>query len=499
MSTPSDEGLSSALSCSPAPAAPVRATRPGRGVPVGPRLSRYTPLAVLSAAAGLDAGGVAVLNSALPSVGARFATSAQNLSWAVTGYALAFAGLLLCGGALADRLRRRRVLVWGLAVVVAGAVLALMASAFWMVVAGRVLQGVGAAVTMPAATALLMSVYSSGPMRSRALGVFSAAQASCYGTGLVLGGMITSALGWRWVFALQAGAALTTALAALRLLPPGTQEHRTGHLDMTGAGALVAALVMTVLSADTATRPGGGLPAVAMIVAAAACGYLWWRRGRTRTGESVLLDRNLLRERGVRTTAVVAVAFYFCVTGSLFLLPLYLQQLRGMSPATSGLAVLPVSLAVAAAALLSGRLMKTRGPRSLLAVGLLLTAGGVLLWCTTGTHSPYAGPVMVGLIVTGIGQGLAFPALTAIGLRNVPTHAHGTASAITTTALQIGSAIGPAVLAATAQATTGSARHGTLSLSGHHLAYAAAAGLLLIVGFGVIARRGGRVARAGGA
>ncbi|MFJ9690562.1 MFS transporter [Kitasatospora sp. NPDC101183] len=481
------EPSSPALS-SPALSSPVSSS----SVSGAPAPVRYAPLAVLSAAAGLDAGGVAVLNSALPSVGARFGTSAQNLSWAVTGYALAFAGLLLCGGAMADRLRRRRVLVAGLATVAAGAALAFAAPEFWVVVVGRVLQGAGAAITMPAATALLTSVYPDGPARARALGVFSAAQAGCYGAGLVLGGVVTSAFGWRWVFALQALAAALTAAAAVRWLPPGAHRRR-GPLDLVGATALVAAITLTVFSADTGSRPGGGPLAIAMLAAAAATAYAWWNRVRTRGGAAVLLDRDLLRTRGVRTAAVVACAFYFCVTGSLFLLPLYLQQVRGLSPASSGLAVLPVSVAVAAAALVSGRLMKTRGPRPLLASGLLLTAGGVLMWCAAGEHSPYGGPVLAGLIVTGIGQGLAFPAITVTGLRNVPDRAHGTASAVTATALQIGSGIGPTVLAGIAQ-TVGAAGHSDLPLRGHHLAYAAAAGLLLLVGLPATARlakRGG--------
>ncbi|MFE4519569.1 MFS transporter [Kitasatospora sp. NPDC056783] len=471
---------------SPPPAAdPAALSSPVAPVPV-----RFAPLVVLSAAAGLDAGGVAVLNSALPSVGARFGTSAQNLSWAVTGYALAFAGLLLCGGAMADRLRRRRVLVGGLALLAAGAGLAFAAPAYGAVVVGRVLQGAGAAVTMPAATALLTAVYADGPARSRALGVFSSAQAGCYGAGLVLGGVVTSALGWRWVFALQALAAVAIAAAAARWLPAGTR-HRRGPLDLTGAGALVAAITLTVLGADLASRPGGGPLAAVTAAGAAATGWLWWRRGRTRRGDAVLLDRDLLRTRGVRTAAVVAGAFYFCVTGTLFLLPLHLQQVRGMSPAASGLAVLPVSLAVAGAALVSGRLMRTRGPRPVLVVGLLLTAGGVLVWCLAGEHSPYAGPVLVGLVVTGVGQGLAFPAMTVTGLRDVPDRAHGTASAVTATALQIGSGIGPTVLAGLAQAV-GAAGPGALSLPGHHLAYAAAAGLLLLVGLPATARPGRR-------
>ncbi|WP_424216778.1 MFS transporter (plasmid) [Streptomyces sp. BI20] len=459
---------------------------------------------MLSAAAGLDVGGVAVLNSALPSLGAHFGTSAQDLSWAVTGYALAFAGLLSCGGALADRLRRRGVLVWGLAALAAGAVLALTAASFWTVAAGRVLQGAGAAVTLPAATALLTSAYPEGPERARALGVFSAAQAACYGAGLVAGGVVTGALGWRWVFALQALAAVGIALAALRALPAGARTHRPGP-DPTGALALPVALVLTVLGADTAARPGGALPAAALFAAACGAGLLWWRRGRAGAGRPALLDPGLLRRRGVRIAAVVAAAFYFCVTGSLFLLPLHLQRTLGMSPAASGLAVLPVSLAVAGAALLSGRLMRTRGPRPPLVLGLLLTAGGVLLWCAAGPGTPYAGPVLIGLLVTGVGQGLVFPALTAVGLRDVPGHDHGSASALTGTALQIGSAVGPTVLAGIAQAWTSATTAtaivrgggaipdpGALSPSGLHAAWAAAAGLLLLVALPAVARLGTR-------
>lgn len=450
------------------------------------RLRRYLPLVVLSTAAGLDAGGVAILNSALPSMGAQFGTSAQTLSWAVSGYALAFAGLLLCGGAMADRLRRRQVLVWGLAMIAAGGVLAFTAPVFWLILVGRILQGIGAAITMPAATALLTSVYPDDPMRSRALGVFSSAQAGCYAAGLVVGGLITTALGWRWVFALQVLVAMLTAAAALRWLPVTARQCQQ-RVDRVGAGALVTAITLVILAADMASRDNGAGLAAAMLVIAASAGYLWWRRSRADGEQASLLDPAMLRLGSVRTAAVAACVFFFCVTGSLFLLPLYLQQVRGMSAASSGLAILPVSLAVSATALLAGRLMKTRGPRVLLTLGIPLTAGGVLLWCTAETHSPYLGGILAGLIITGIGQGLTFPAVIAIGLQDVPDAAHGMASAITVTALQIGSAIGPTVLAGIAQSTAVTA-DGGLSLTGYHLAFAVAAATLVLIAVPVVAR-----------
>ncbi|MFI6979066.1 MFS transporter [Embleya sp. NPDC050154] len=452
-------------------------------------------LVVLSAAAGLDAGSVAVLNSALPSMGADLGTSAQNLSWAVTGYALAFAGLLLCGGALADRFRRRRVLMAGLLTLTCGALLALVAPAFWLVAVGRVVQGAGAAITMPAATALVADVYPSGPARSRAYGVFASAQAGCYGVGLVLGGVVTSAVGWRWVFVLQVAVAGATAVAAWRRLPAGT-AGRARRPDPVGSSALVGAIVLLVLSADLAARPGVRALAGAVFVAAAMATAVWWRRGRDRDPGAVLLDRGLLRSSGVRTAAIVAAAFYFCVTGSLFLLPLYLQQVRGLSPAQCGLAVLPVSIAVAGAALLSGRLLPRFGAGPVLVTGVLLTAGGVLLWCLAGADTSYWGPVAVGLVVSGIGQGLAFPAITTTGLRDVPPAAHGTASAVTVTALQIGSGVGPTVLAAIAGAV-GPTAHGDPGPIGHHAAYATAAAVLTLVAVPVAARIGLRRAANG--
>ncbi|WP_165759349.1 MFS transporter [Mycobacterium decipiens] len=435
------------------------------------------PLVVLSAAAGLDASGVSMLNSALPSMGREFGTSTQTLSWAITGYALAFAGLVLCGGAMTDRLRRRQVLVWGLALVGLGGVLAIVAPTFWIVVAGRVLQGVGAAITMPATTALLTSVYHSDPLRSRALGVFSSAQACCFAAGLVLGGVITSTLGWRWVFALHVAVAAVTAAAAVRWLPTGMPRHNH-PLDLVGAGALMTAITLVILAADVASRHDGLLLAAATLTAAAAMSSLWWWRSRIHNNEALLLNRALMRMHSVRRAALVAIIFFFCGTGSLFLLPLYLQQVHGLSPAASGLAILPVSLAVTTAALLSGRLLKTRGPRMLLMLGLPLTSAGVFLWCTVGANSPYAGAILAGLVVTGIGQGLAFPAVTAVSLQDVPAHAHGTASAITITALQAGGAIGPTVLAGVAQGIA-PAGDGGLTLAGYHLGFAVAASTLL--------------------
>ncbi|MFJ2769344.1 MFS transporter [Streptomyces sp. NPDC087300] len=436
-------------------------------------------LLVLSAAAGLDAGSVAVLNSALPALGAEFEAAPGTLSWAVGGYALAFAGLLLAGGALADRFPRRRVLTAGLLALAAGAVPALAASDFWMVAAGRIVQGAGAAITIPAATALVADLYPAGSGRSRALGVFASAQAGSYGLGLVLGGVLTGAAGWRLVFAVQGAAALLTALAAVRALPAGTAD-RGRRVDPVGGAALVATVVLLVLGVDLLSHRGAGrLFAVATLAGAVGAATLWWRRG----GDA-LIDRALLRIATVRTSAGAAVAFYFCVNGSLFFVPLYLQDVRGMSPAQSGLAVLPVSVAVSGTALLTGRLLERLGARTVLTAGLLLTGGGVLLWCLTSSQSPYVWPVFAGLVVTGVGQGLAFPALTVLGLRGVPRASQGAASAVTATALQIGSGLGPAVLA-------GAASTSDAALTGQHVAFMVAAAVVGAAGVVVAVRRAG--------
>ncbi|WP_131736341.1 MFS transporter [Actinomadura roseirufa] len=443
--------------------------------PAPPAKASAVPLAVLSLAAGLDAGGVAVINSALPAIGREWSASAQSLSWAVTGYALAFAGLLLGGGALADRFPRRRVLVAGLLVLAAGAVMALAAPAFWAVAAGRVVQGAGAAITLPAATALVTDVYPAGPARERALGVFSSAQAAAYGAGLVLGGVLTSSTGWRWVFGVQAAIAL--AAVAASWLVPSVRTERPERVDVLGAVSLTASIALLILGADLTMHASAmGTPALA---AAAGFAVLWWWRGRA--GRPALLDRALLRLRSVRLAAAGAVAFYFCVTGSLFFVPLYLQDVRGMTAAASGLAVLPVSIAVAGTAVLTGRLLPRFGLRTVLTAGLLLTGGGVALWCLTSEHSSYRWPILAGLVVTGIGQGLAFPALTAAGLRDVPDSARATASAVTSTALQVGSGIGPAALVAIGDGST------ALSLGGYHAAFAVAA--TVVAAFAAIAAR----------
>ncbi|WP_236010146.1 MFS transporter [Actinomadura physcomitrii] len=436
--------------------------------PAPPANALPLPLAALSLAAGLDAGGVAVINSALPAIGRQFSVSAQSLSWAVTGYALAFAGLLLGGGALADRFPRRRVLVFGLLVLAAGAVVSLTAPAFWMVAAGRVVQGAGAAITLPAATALVTDVYPAGTARTWALGIFSSAQAAAYGLGLVLGGVLTSTGGWRWVFGVQASIAFA-AVGAVQLVPSARVE-RPGRVDVLGAGFLTASIALLVLGGDLATQASAtAVPVLAVAVSFAA---LWWWRGRD--GRPVLLDRALLRLGSVRLAAGGAVAFYFCVTGSLFFVPLYLQNVRGMTAAASGLGILPVSITVAGTAALVGRLIPRFGLRTILTTGLLLTGGGVGLWCLTGEHSRYWWPILAGLVITGIGQGMAFPALMATGLRDVPESARATASAVTSTALQIGSGIGPAVLVAIGGGNT------ALSLGGYHAAFAAAAAVVVI-------------------
>ncbi|MFJ2806662.1 MFS transporter [Kitasatospora sp. NPDC087271] len=440
---------------------------------VKPALRPGLALGVLAGALALDVSGLGVLNAALPSVGARFDLDETTLQWVMTAYAVTFAGFLLVGGRLADVLGRRRVFEVGVALFTVSALVGALAPDTAVLLGARAAQGIGAALSGPAALALLTQTFPAGPARNRAFSVYAAVGAASFSGGVLLGGVLTQFFGWRSVlwFSVLLG---LTVLAATRAGLPGGAGH-SGRLDLPGAitGTLGLTLLVVGVSSDGAT---------AWIVLGAAVAFLVLFLVREHRTADPVLPLGLFRIRSVRAASLAAFLQYMGSVGLLFFAPLYLQGMLDYSPFESGLALVPMSLAVFLTAnFATGRLLARYTPRTLMAVGLVLIGGGAALWLGTPHDGGYVQYVLPGLVLSGIGQGLNFPSMTSAGLTGVPARQHAVAGAVNVVAQQIGASAGVAVMVLVAAT-------GTDQLAGYHLAYLTAAGAC-VLGAAVIAVR----------
>jgi EmrB/QacA subfamily drug resistance transporter len=446
-------------------------TAAGGGSPI-PEGRRWLSLAMLAGALGLDVSGLGVLNAALPRIGEHFHLANTTLQWVMTSYAVAFAGFLLFGGRAADVLGRRMIFVCGIALFSLAALGGSLAPNVDVLIVARALQGVGAALSGPAALALLTEVFPEGPERNRAFAVYGAVGAASFSGGVLLGGVLTQFLTWRsvLVFSVLLGIAV---LSGARASLPRSVRH-PHKLDLPGAVLVTAGLLLVVFGFSRASSAGwtdSGVLTSLILAAALLTSFILWER---HTAEP-LLPLSIFRGVPVRAGALTAVLYYTAALGLLFFAPLYMQDMLGYSPFLSGLAVVPASASVFVAAnFFAGKLLAKIGPQALLIIGLVFIGVGIGLWVWTPLDGNYWANLLPGLVLNGIGQGLAFPAMTISSLTGVDQRQHGVAGAVNVTAQQIGSSIGVAVLVVVA---TASATGGTTAgrLAGYHAAYLTAA------------------------
>ncbi|MFJ4186834.1 MFS transporter [Kitasatospora sp. NPDC089509] len=430
-------------------------------------------LGVLAGALALDVSGLGVLNAALPSVGDRFDLGDTTLQWVMTAYAVTFAGFLLIGGRLADVLGRRRVFEVGIALFTLSALVGAVAPSIGVLLGARAVQGIGAALSGPAALALLTETFPAGPARNRAFGVYAAVGAASFSGGVLLGGVLTQFLGWRSVlwFSVLLGVAV---LAVTRIGLPDGAGH-SGRLDLPGAvtGTLGLTLLVVGASSGGAARWVGLAAAVVLLVAFVL---------RERATADPVLPLGLFRLAPVRAASLAAFLQYMASVGMLFFAPLYLQGMLDYSPFESGIALVPMSAAVFLTAnFATGKLLARYTPHTLMAVGLVLIGVGTGLWLGTPHDGNYLLQVAPGLVLSGIGQGLNFPSMTSAALAGVQPEQHGVAGAVNVVTQQIGASVGVAVMVLVAASRSD-------QLAGYHLAYVVAA-VACVLGAAVIALR----------
>jgi EmrB/QacA subfamily drug resistance transporter len=385
------------------------------------------------------------VNIALPSAQLDLGFSNADRQWVVTAYSLAFGSLLLLGGRLSDLVGRRRMLIIGLVGFAAASALGGAATGFAMLATGRAIQGAFGALLAPAALSTLTVTFTDPVERSKAFGVYGAIAGAGGAVGLLLGGLLTEYLSWRWCLYVNVILALVAVAGAVRLLPrqPRAPDVR---LDPVGTVLVVAGLVALVYGLSEAETKGWGAPLTLALLLAGAVLLVAFVVAERRVPHPLLPLRIVLdRFRGGSFLAILLSAMG--MFGLFLFLTYYLQLLLHYSPVTTGLAFLPLVAALIAASTTASALLLPRlGPRILVPAGLLIAAAGLVLLTQIGTHTSYVDWILPGLVIMGAGLGLVFGCALNTATYGAASSDAGVASALVNTNQQVGGSIGTALL-----------------------------------------------------
>jgi len=405
-----------------------------------------------------------IVNIALPQIQAALHFSATDLSWVINAYTLAFGGVLLLGARAGDILGRRRVLVIGVAVFTVASLIGGLAQSSEVLLVARTCQGIGAALASPSALALLMVTYPSGRERLKAISYYSGVSIGGTALGLIVGGLLTEWASWRWVFFVNVP--FGVALVAVGALILRETPRHVARLDL--SGGLTSTLGMTALVYAFVQAPASGWSSPVTIAAFAVGGGLMavFILIETRAS-SPLVPLRILADRNRASCLVARLMLIAGTTGMLFFMTQFLQEVRGYSPAQTGVAFVPLMASLMLTAQLA-RFISERLPAvPLIIVGIVATALGNFL--LSGVHENTGYPVLlVAMLLCGGGSGLVFVPISMATMDGVPAADAGAVSGLINTMQQIGSALGLAVLVT----VFGAARNGAAPISGSTVAQA---------------------------
>ncbi|WP_254885952.1 MFS transporter [Streptomyces sp. NA02950] len=417
---------------------------------------------------------VTVINVAVPVIGRELSASLTGIQWITDGYTLVLAGFLLTGGALGDRLGNRRIFLTGVAVFTASSAGCAFAPSALFLIAARVVEGLGAALIVPGSLALLQQAYPAPGARSRAFGLWGSVAGIAASTGPLLGGLLVSTVGWRWVFLINLPVGVACLALTLRHMA-SSPRLTTRTLDWPAQCAVVAAVALLTAALNEAGRRGWSDPAVLAGVGLSVLAAVAFV-ARERLAGAPALPPNLLRSRALGGGAVIGLLFNFGFYGMVFTASLDFQHRRGFSALATGVALFPAVAMTMFASVLSGRLTRRTGDRPLVITGMLLAALGLGGWAAAGDAPAY--PLLVApMMAAGFGTSFALTGSTSTIMGAAPPAYSGTASALFNTTRQLGSATGVALggtLLATA-ATYGAGLRVSMAIGA--LAYLIAAGL----------------------
>lgn len=398
-----------------------------------------------------------IVNVALPEMGTALDISQDNLSWIVNAYTLTFGGFLLLGGRLADFLGRRRIFIWGMALFATASLLGGFAQSEAWLNGARAVQGLGAAMISPAALSIITTTFAEGAERNRALGVWGAVAGAGGAAGVLLGGVLTEYLSWRWVLFVNVPIALFLVYQAPRRLKESTSGEDDRNFDIPGAVSVTAGLALLVFGLVDAESAGWTSTATILRLAAAVL-LLAAFVGIELRSSKPLVPFSIFNLRTLRGANIVGLLVGMSLFSMFFLITLYLQQVLGQSAIEAGLSYLPLSALIILSAGAGSQLVNAIGFKFTLIAGLLFVAAG-LGWFTqiSAPGGSYVSDVLGPSCLAAIGLGLSFVSVTIAAVTGITPQQAGLASGLINTSQQVGGALGLAILASIANATTSDA------------------------------------------
>jgi len=452
--------------------------------PTSTERSRWIALVVLCAGALMIILDMTIVNVALPSIQRDLHFTQSNLAWVVNAYLITFGGLLLLAGRLGDLVGRRKLFLAGLAVFVAASALCGAAQSETVLIVARFIQGVGGAMASAVILGMIVTMFPEPAEQAKAIGVFSFVAAAGASIGLLLGGVITQAINWHWIFFVNLPIGIATGLLAVRLVSSDEGLGLKAGADVLGAVLVTGALMLGVYTIVKTQNYGWGSVhtlGLGTIAIALLAGFIL----RELRAENPLMPLRIFRSRNVSGANLVQMLFIAGMFGMFFLGSLFMQRVLGYSALQIGLAFLPVALLIAAFSLgLSARLNVRFGPRAVLLPGLALGVAGLALLSQAPVNASYLGNLLPSMILVGAGAGLSFPALMTLAMSGADPTDAGLASGLVNTTQQVGGALGLAVLATLATSHTSTLLHegratASAVTSGYHFAWAIGTGLLV--------------------
>ena len=415
---------------------------------------------------------VTIVGVALPSIQEDLGFSETSLAWVVNAYLLTFGGFLLLGGRLGDLFGHRRLFLAGIALFTLASVGCGLADSQGVLVAARAVQGVGGAVVSAVALSLMMTLFTEPAERAKAMGIFGFVASGGGSIGVLLGGIITDALTWSWIFLVNVPVGILVILLTLRLVPAARIPFASGRLDVAGAVTVTASLMLAVYAIVNGNQEGWTSARTLGFLGAAAVllGAFLVIESRV---DSPLMPLGLFRLRNVAVANVVGVLWAGAMFAWFFLSALYLQLVLGYSPLQVGLAFLPGNLVMGALSVgLSAKLVMRFGIRPPLGVGLSIAAVGLLLFARAPVDGSFVVDVLPPMILLGLGAGMAFNPVLLAAMSDVEQREAGLASGVVNTSFMMGGALGLAVLASLAASRTetlSAARRRTARRAGRRL------------------------------
>ena len=448
--------------------------------------SRWVALVVLCVGMLMIVLDATVVNVALPSIQDDLGFSQSSLAWVVNAYLIAFGGLLLLAGRLGDLIGRRRVFLAGLGVFTVASLLCGVAQSQEVLVAARFVQGVGGAMASAVILGMIVTMFPEPREQAKAIGVYSFVASAGASIGLLAGGVLTEAINWHWIFFVNIPIGVATAMLALRLIE---RDEGTGFregADVAGAVLITGSLMLLVYTIVKPAAELGWGAGRTLALGAISLALLAAFVARQARGRNPLIPLRIFRSRNVSGANAIQALVVAGMFGLFFLGALYLQRVLGYEPLEIGLAFLPSTIVMGFLSLRYAERLITRfGARTTLVPGLVLIMSGLLLFTQAPVDGEYLTHVLPVMLMLGTGIAVSFPALMTLAMSGATPQDAGLASGLVNTTVQVGGALGLAVLATLAATETSDLRAAGDSAAealngGYHLAYVIGAGLILL-------------------